>query len=120
MGKFDMEEDLPIPSSVLQFGQDDGGALLRFCHARDVHVGLCLLRGLCTAKEKQKALERGECPSNASNAMLKIYLLLVRTFHSPIANDQVNAELINEFLVVESQAKIVFGKFHRIAIFVLA
>lgn len=120
MGKFDMEEDLPIPSSVLRFGQDDGWALLRFYHARDVHVGLCLLRGLCTTKEKQKALEWGECPSNASNAMQKICLLLVRTFHSPIANDQVNAKLINEFLVVESQTKIDFGKFHRIAIFVLA
>lgn len=70
--------------------------------------------------KKKKALERGECPSNASNAMQKIYLLLVRTFHSPIANDQVNAELINEFLVVESQTKIDFGKFHRIARFVLA
>ena len=115
-----MEEDLPIPSSVLRFGQDDGRALLRFCHARDVHVGLCLLRELCTTKEKQKALERGECPSNASNAMQKIYLLLVRTLHSPIANDQVNAKLINEFLVVKSQTKIDFGKFHRIAGLVLA
>lgn len=120
MGKSDMEEYLPIPSPVLRFGQDDGWALPRLFHARDVHVGLCLLRGLCTAKEKQKALERGECPSNASNAMQKICLLLVRTFHSPIANNQVNAELINEFLVVKSQTKIDFGKFHRIARFVLA
>ena len=52
--------------------------------------------------------------------MQKICLLLVRTLHSPIANDQVNAKLINEFLVVKSQAKIDFGKFHRIARFVLA
>ena len=52
--------------------------------------------------------------------MQKIYLLLVRTLHSPIANDQVNAKLINEFLVVKSQTKIGFGKFHRIAGLVLA
>lgn len=101
-------------------GKMMGELYFDFAMQMDVYVGLCLLWRLCTTKEKQKALERGECPSNASNAMQKICLLLVRTFHSPIANNQVNAELINEFLVVKSQTKIDFGKFHRIARFVLA
>lgn len=83
-------------------------------HARDVMTGYAFCDD-CVPLKKQKHWN-GTKATPMPHKMYKIYLLLVHTLgNRTIVHSQVDAELINEFLVVKAQTQIDFSEFDRVA-----